>query len=65
VAQQITPKTRVILYVHWAGDPGPIDEINAIARAHRLKVIEDAAHAFGATYHGRRIGGVVIENPFR
>ncbi len=56
VEASITPKTKAILYVHWGGDPGPIDAINAVAKAHKLKVIEDAAHAFGAEYRGRKIG---------
>ncbi|MBI3087437.1 MAG: DegT/DnrJ/EryC1/StrS family aminotransferase [Candidatus Omnitrophica bacterium] len=56
IERAITPKSKAILYVHWAGDPAPIDEINAVARAHGLKVIEDAAHAFGAEYGGRKLG---------
>ncbi|MEK6967677.1 MAG: aminotransferase class V-fold PLP-dependent enzyme, partial [Nanoarchaeota archaeon] len=52
----ISKKTKAILYVHWAGNPANIDEINRIAKKHNLKVIEDAAHAFGAEYKGNRLG---------
>lgn len=56
VARRITPRTRAILPVHWAGYPCDLDELGALAATHGLAVIEDAAHAFGATYRGRPIG---------
>jgi len=56
VARRITPRTRAILPVHWAGYPCDLEELGALAAARGLRVIEDAAHAFGATYHGRPIG---------
>lgn len=56
VERRITPKTRAILAVHWGGTPCDLEELNAIGRRRRLKVIEDAAHAFGATYRGLPIG---------
>lgn len=56
VEHRITEKTKAILYVHWAGQPADIDRINAIAEQNGLKVIEDAAHALGAEYDGRKIG---------
>src|SRR5579864_3956285 len=49
----ITRRTRAILPVHIFGRPCPMDEILAIARRHKLVVIEDACEALGATYHGR------------
>ena len=52
----ITPKTKAIMVVHWGGYPADLDEIWSIARRHHLKVIEDAAHAFGSTYKGRHVG---------
>ncbi len=52
----ITNKTKAIVVLHKDGDVAKMDEILAIARDHRLKVIEDAAHAFGATYKGKKIG---------
>lgn len=56
VKKKITSKTKAISAVHWAGQPFDISEINYIARQHGIKVIEDAAHAFGASYKGKRIG---------
>lgn len=52
----VTPRTKAIMVVHWGGDPADMDAIWAIAKRHDLKVIEDAAHAFGSTYRGRHIG---------
>jgi len=57
-AQRITPKTKAIIPVHFAGQPCDMDEIHTLARAHDLRVIEDAAHALPAEYQGRRIGGI-------
>lgn len=56
IEKRITPKTKAIVVVHWGGYPCDIDEINAIAKKHRLKVIEDAAHAFGSIYKKKKIG---------
>jgi len=56
IRRQITPKTRAIIYVDYAGHPCAIDEIREIAREHDLRLIEDACHAFGASYKGRKIG---------
>jgi perosamine synthetase len=58
IAEKITPRTRAIIPVHWGGYPCDMDEINALARRHNLIVIEDAAHALGATYKGKPIGAV-------
>lgn len=55
-ARRITPRTRAIMPVHYASYPGDLDAIYAFAREHRLRVIEDAAHAFGGTCKGRMIG---------
>jgi dTDP-4-amino-4,6-dideoxygalactose transaminase len=52
----ITPRTRAILPVHFAGRPCDMDAIMAIADKHGLKVIEDCAHAIETTYHGRKAG---------
>ncbi len=52
----LTPRTKAVLPVHFAGLPADMAEIGKIARARRLIVIEDAAHALGATYGGRPVG---------
>ena len=54
----ITPRTKAIIAVHLFGLAASMDEINAIARAHNLAVIEDAACAIGTTYNGKHVGGL-------
>jgi len=56
--RRITSRTKAILVVHYGGYPCDMEEINAIAARHKLKVIEDAAHALGATYHGKPVGSL-------
>ena len=56
VAKKITPKTKAIMCVHWGGYPCELEELNAIASKHGIKLIEDACHAFGSTYHDKPIG---------
>lgn len=56
VEEKINPRTRAIIPVHMAGHPCRMDELLAIARRHNLVILEDAAHAVGATYKGRSIG---------
>jgi perosamine synthetase len=56
VERKITNKTKAIMAVHWGGYPCEIEELNRIGRQYRLKIIEDAAHAFGASYQGQPIG---------
>jgi dTDP-4-amino-4,6-dideoxygalactose transaminase len=56
IKKKITTRTRVLLPVHFAGHPAPVDEINAIAREYDLVIVEDAAHAIGALYRGIKIG---------
>lgn len=58
VARRLTPRTKALLPVHFAGLPCRMEELLAIARAHGLRVIEDAAHALGAAYRGRPIGAL-------
>ena len=54
----VTPRTKALIPVDFAGQPCDLDAIMAIGARHGLPVIEDAAHALGAEYKGRRIGGI-------
>lgn len=54
----ITKRTRAIIPVHYCGQPCDMDAISQIAREYNLIVIEDAAHALGADYKGRKIGSL-------
>lgn len=56
IEKQITPRTRAVIVMHYAGYPCRMPEIMEIARQHNLFVIEDAAHAPGATLDGRGLG---------
>lgn len=56
IERAITPATKAVVPVHFAGMPCDMDKIEAIAEANGLAVVEDAAHALGASYKGRRIG---------
>ncbi len=56
VAKKITPQTKAILVVHYAGHPVDMNPILALAKAHTLAVIEDAAHAIPASYEGKMVG---------
>ena len=54
----ITPRTKAIIAVHLYGQPAEMDYILKFARQHDLKVLEDAAQAHGASYHGQTVGGI-------
>jgi dTDP-4-amino-4,6-dideoxygalactose transaminase len=54
----LTPRTKALIPVDFAGQPCDLDAIMGIGARHGLPVIEDAAHALGADYKGRRIGGI-------
>ncbi len=56
--QHISARTKAVMPVHWGGYPCDMEEINAIAGEHDIAVVEDAAHALGATYKGTPIGAV-------
>ena len=56
VAEAITPRTRAIIPVHYAGHPAEMDAIHTLAQEHGIAVIEDAAHALPASYKGKPIG---------
>lgn len=52
----VTPRTKAITAVHYAGFPADMDALQEIADAHGLAVVEDAAQALGSTYKGRKVG---------
>lgn len=58
VRRLITPKTKAIVCVHYGGLPCNMTELQQIADEHNLVIIEDAAHALGATYKGKKIGEI-------
>jgi len=58
VAGRITPRTKAILPVDYAGHPADLEPILELADRHGLVVIEDACHALGAAYKGRRVGSI-------
>ncbi|MBI3473268.1 MAG: DegT/DnrJ/EryC1/StrS family aminotransferase [Candidatus Solibacter usitatus] len=58
IESKITPHTKAIMAVHLQGNPADMDGILAIARKHKLKVLEDAAQSVGASYKGRPLGSL-------
>lgn len=58
VEAAVTSRTRAIMPVHYAGFPCDMDPILEVAKRHNLKVIEDAAHSFPASYKGRMVGTI-------
>jgi dTDP-4-amino-4,6-dideoxygalactose transaminase len=58
VERALTPRTRALIPVHFAGQPADMEALMAVARARGLVVIEDAAHAHGAGYKGQAVGSL-------
>lgn len=58
VRKLVTARTRAIIAVDYSGQPADLDELGAICRERNIALIEDAAHALGATYRGRPIGSI-------
>ncbi len=58
IEEKITPRTKAIIPVHIFGCPADMEKINEIAKQYGLKVIEDAAQAFGATVKGKKVGSL-------
>jgi perosamine synthetase len=56
IEKKITQKTKVLIPVHFAGQPCDMEKVYAIAKKHNLFVIEDAAHAIGSEYKGCKVG---------
>ncbi|EGR0040974.1 DegT/DnrJ/EryC1/StrS family aminotransferase [Vibrio vulnificus] len=56
VKRKITKQTRAIMIVHYSGFVGNYDSLMEVAKAHKLRVVEDAAHAFGSSYKGKKVG---------
>jgi dTDP-4-amino-4,6-dideoxygalactose transaminase len=54
---RLTERTRAVMPVHYTGGVGDLASIYAFAESHNLRVVEDAAHAFGSFYAGKRVGG--------
>ena len=64
VAALLTPRTRGIVTVDYAGHPSRVDALRDLARAHGLFLIEDAAHSFGAALGGRPVGSLADATAF-
>jgi UDP-4-amino-4,6-dideoxy-N-acetyl-beta-L-altrosamine transaminase len=64
VRAKITRRTKALIPVDYTGQPADMDEMNAIAEEHGLMVVEDAAHAPGAKYKGRRVGSLAAMTVF-
>jgi dTDP-4-amino-4,6-dideoxygalactose transaminase len=58
IEEKITKKTKAVIPVHLYGHPADMDPIIKIARKYNIKVIEDCAQAFGATYNGKKVGTI-------
>jgi dTDP-4-amino-4,6-dideoxygalactose transaminase len=58
VERAITPRTKALLPVHYAGMPCDLDALHALADPRGILIIEDAAHAIGTKYHGRTVGSI-------
>lgn len=56
--KRITAKTRAVMPVHYSGGVGDLNSVYKFAERHKLRVIEDAAHAFGTIYMGKRVGSL-------
>ncbi|MBM2850443.1 MAG: hypothetical protein HW418_3385, partial [Anaerolineales bacterium] len=57
-AQKITPRTKALIPVHLYGHPVDMDPLMELAKQHNLWVLEDASHAHGGKYKGRRVGSL-------
>lgn len=58
VSQKLSPRTKAIVAVDYAGHPAALDELGELAKQQGAVLIEDASHALGAEYDGKRVGGI-------
>lgn len=64
IEDALTPRTRAIVPVHWAGMPADMDGVTEIAKRNNLKIVEDACPAVGATVNGKKVGTFGSANGF-
>ena len=64
IEEKLTPRTKAIVPVHFAGQPSDLDPLTALAASRGIAVLEDAAHAVGTEYRGRRIGSFPTTSVF-
>src|SRR6185437_9669472 len=64
VSSRITPRTKALIPVDYAGHPADLDDFMQLADEHGLTVIEDACHSLGAEYRGRRVGSIAHMTAF-
>jgi len=64
IEEAITPRTRAIMVVHFGGQPADMDAVTAIAKKHGIPVIEDAAHAHGCEWRGKKAGSMSLFSSF-
>jgi dTDP-4-amino-4,6-dideoxygalactose transaminase len=57
-ARRVTSRTKALMPVHYASYPGDLNKVYSFAKQHNLRVVEDAAHAFGCEYEGEKIGSI-------
>jgi len=58
VSRKLSSHTKAIIAVDYAGHPAELDGLGELAKQHKALLIEDASHALGAEYHGKRVGGI-------
>ncbi|HSZ64354.1 MAG TPA: UDP-4-amino-4,6-dideoxy-N-acetyl-beta-L-altrosamine transaminase [Terriglobales bacterium] len=58
VSRRFSSHTKAVIAVDYAGHPAELDELGELAKQHKALLIEDASHALGAEYHGKRVGGI-------
>lgn len=64
VAERISPRTRAIIAVDYAGQPADYKELKSLCASHRIRLVSDACHALGATYDGEKVGSLADISTF-